>query len=58
MADSTGSLWLTAFDEFANDIFKGYTAEELSRLTENELREEGEKRLYRQFKIRIATKRE
>lgn len=39
ISDFTGSLWTTAFDELAQEIFKGIPIETLSKLSENELRE-------------------
>jgi len=40
LSDSTGSIRLTAFDDFALVIFKGNTIDDLSKLTENQLPEE------------------
>jgi hypothetical protein len=39
LSDSTGSIWVTAFDEFSQDIFKGYAIHELTNLEEVQLKE-------------------
>jgi replication factor A1 len=39
ISDFTGSLWVTAFDELAQDIFKGIPIDQLSKLSESELRD-------------------
>ena len=58
MSDFTGSLWTTAFDDFANDLFRGYSLHQLSRCSEGDLKHFAEKYFYRQFKVRLATKKE
>jgi replication factor A1 len=58
ISDITGSLWTTAFDEFAQEIFKDLPMEALSRMGEPELKEEAEKRLYQQFKVRLSTRKD
>lgn len=54
----TGSLWTTAFDEFASEIFKGIPGDSLYQLSDADLKEEAEMRLYHQYKIRLLTKKE
>ena len=58
ISDITGSLWTTAFDEFAQEIFKGIAIETLFELDEAALKEEAERRMYQQFRLRLSTKKE
>ncbi len=58
IADYTGSIWTTAFDEFASTILQGKDINALKNYDEVKLREEGEKRIFQEFRFRIATKRE
>ena len=58
LSDYTGSIWVTAFDEFAQEIFPGISIDHLSSLGEQDLREEAESRLYRQFRVRLSSKKE
>jgi len=57
IADYTGSIWTTAFDEFASVILQGKDINTLKNYDEVKLREEGEKRIFQEFRFRIATKR-
>jgi hypothetical protein len=58
LTDFTGSLWTTAFDDFAHEILKGYSLEEVEKLSENGLKTLAEKHLYLQFKVKISSKKE
>lgn len=58
LTDFTGSLWTTAFDDFATDIFKAYKLSDIEKMNEVRLKELAEKHLYLNYKVRIATKKE
>ena len=38
ISDWTGSLWVTAFDDFAGELFRGWTLDELILLDEFQLK--------------------
>jgi hypothetical protein len=38
LTDYTGSLWLTAFDDFGNEIMKGFKLDYLVKLPESKLK--------------------
>lgn len=58
LTDFTGSLWTTAFDDFAHEILKGYVLEEIEKLSESGLKTIAEKHLYMQFRIKISSKKD
>lgn len=58
MSDVCGSLWTTAFDDTASMIFNGQGAKDLKQLDESELKDQAEKRLYHEYKIKVMTKKE
>ena len=58
LTDYTGSLWLTAFDDFGNEIMKGFRLDELEKMPDTKLKEVAEKQFYQQFRVKVLTKKE
>jgi hypothetical protein len=59
VSDFTGSLWICAFDELVSELFRGWRAEEMSALTDQQRKEEADRRIFRQqYSLRIVSRKD
>lgn len=59
VSDFTGSLWICAFDELVGELFKGWRAEEMSGMSDQQRKEEADKRIFqRQYLVKIVSRKD